>query len=55
MDARRHSTSMRMDIIHDDNDFLRMPRQFLIDLYKNAVAHIGQLEAKADQGTIFLL
>jgi len=42
------------DIIDDDN-MVRLPRQRIVDMYKNAMSRVRVLEAKANEGTIFSL
>lgn len=42
------------DIVDDDN-MVRLPRQRIVDMYKNAMSRVRVLEAKANEGTIFSL
>lgn len=44
----------QMDIVDDDN-MVRLPRQRIVDMYKNAMSRVRVLEAKANEGTIFSL
>jgi len=44
----------QVDIIDDDN-MIRLPRQRIVDMYKNAMSRVRVLEAKANEGTIFSL
>lgn len=42
-----------VDIVDDDN-MVRLPRQRIVDMYKNAMSRVRVLEAKANEGTISL-
>jgi len=44
----------QVDIVDDDN-MVRLPRQRIVDMYKNAMSRVRVLEAKANEGTIFSL
>lgn len=44
----------QVDIVDDDN-MIRLPRQRIVDMYKNAMSRVRVLEAKANEGTIFSL
>lgn len=44
----------QVDIVDDEN-MVRLPRQRIIDMYKNAMSRVRVLEAKANEGTIFSL
>lgn len=44
----------QVDIVDDDN-MVRLPRQRIVDMYKNAMSRVRVLEAKAHEGTIFSL
>jgi len=41
----------QVDIVDDDN-MIRLPRQRIVDMYKNAMSRVRVLEAKANEGTI---
>lgn len=42
----------QVDIVDDDN-MVRLPRQRIVDMYKNAMSRVRVLEAKANEGTVF--
>lgn len=44
----------QVDIVDDDN-MVRLPRQRIVDMYKNAMSRVRVLEAKANEGTVFSL
>lgn len=44
----------QVEIVDDDN-MVRLPRQRIVDMYKNAMSRVRVLEAKANEGTIFSL
>lgn len=43
----------QVDIVDDDN-MVRLPRQRIVDMYKNAMSRVRVLEAKANEGTILI-
>lgn len=54
MDGDYRTGFGQVDIVDDDN-MVRLPRQRIVDLYKNAMSRVRVLEAKANEGTIFSL
>lgn len=43
----------QVDIVDDDN-MVRLPRQRIVDMYKNAMSRVRVLEAKTNEGTILI-
>lgn len=54
MDGDYRTGFGQVDIVDDDN-MVRLPRQRIVDMYKNAMSRVRVLEAKANEGTIFSL
>ncbi|KAL5232852.1 hypothetical protein ACI65C_000262 [Semiaphis heraclei] len=44
----------QMDIVDDDN-MVRLPRQRIVDMYKNAMSRVRVLEAKANEDIFDLI
>lgn len=50
--VEEYRTGFRQADIVDDDNMVRLPRQRIVDMYKNAMSRVRVLEAKANEGTI---